>query len=203
MKTQLTKDVSVVRVTPPALLGYCKAVGASKREERSEFAHEMDIREKDKWRTALFVRYAERLLGSSDKIFADKRLFYTPLPLPLPMWSRSGNIYSSAGERLTLGHIIVWWQDYKCAQVENEKGKRCYIYGIDISRGKFGSPSKPWGVRYIGDDGECYYTETDMSPIKLGNSLYEVCCEYKPYGSYFELEDAIEHLFGEKVYQRL
>ena len=203
MKIQFTKDVSVERVTPPALLGYCKAVGTSKREVCTEFAHEMDNIEKAKWRTALFVRYAERLLESSEKIFADQRLFYTPLPLPLQMWSRRGGVYSPAGVRLTLGHIIVWWQNYKCAQIENDAGERHYIYGSESSRGKFGYPSKPHRIRYIGNDGEGYNTETDISPIELGNSLYEVCREYEHYSSYFDLEDAIEHLFGEKVYRRL
>ena len=38
MKRDFTKDVSVERVTPPALLGYCKAVGKSERVERRESA---------------------------------------------------------------------------------------------------------------------------------------------------------------------
>ena len=38
MRTTLfTKDVSVERVTPPALLGNCKAVGKSEREVRCQY----------------------------------------------------------------------------------------------------------------------------------------------------------------------
>lgn len=202
MKTQFTKDVSVERVIPPALLGYCKAVGKSEREKRIEFAHEFDSCEKAKWRTALFVQYAHRLLEHSEKIFADERLFYTPLPLPLKVWAKSGRCYAPAEIRLTLGHIITWWQNYKCAQVENDAGERYYIYAFDITHGKFGFPTTPYKVRYIGDDGG-YCVETDRSIPELGNSLHDVCLQYRNHDTHFELEDAIEYLLGEKVYQRL
>ena len=203
MKTQFTKDVSVERVTPPALLGYCKAVGLSEREERSEFAQEFDNAEKAKWRTALFVRYADRLLECSERIFADERLFYTPLPLPLKVWAKSGRSYAPIKVRLTLGHVLAWWQNYKCAQVESEGGELHYIYAFDITTGKFGFPTKPYRVGYIGDDGQGYHTEVSTPIPELGYSLYEVSSQYGSSELYFELEDAIEHLFGEKVYQRL
>ena len=87
-KFNVTKGVSVERVTPPALLGYCKAVGKSEKEKGAESAQEFDNCGKAKWRTALFVRYAHRLMECSERIFADERLFYTPLPLPLNLWAK-------------------------------------------------------------------------------------------------------------------
>ena len=203
MKTQFTKDVSVERVTPLALLGYCKAVGKSEREESAEYAQRFNNEEKARWRTALFVRYAHRLLECSEKIFADEQLFYTPLPLPMKVWAKQGVSYTPTEVRLTLGHIIVWWQNYKCAQVENENGERHYIYAFDITRGKFGFPTKPYKVRYIGDDTQGYSVEIDRSLVELGSSLHEVCSQYGGSTSYFDLEDAREFLLGEKVYQRL
>ena len=204
MKTvQFTKGMSVERVTPPALLGYCKAVGKSEREMGAEYAQEFDNYEKAKWRTELFVRYAPRLLECSEKIFADERLFFTPLPLPLKLWAKNGRGYSPTEMRLTLGHILDWWQNYKCAQVEDEEGKLRYIFGFDVVRGKFGFPTKPYKVRYIGDGGQCYCTTIDTSIPELGSSLYEVCSQYGTSNHHFDLEDAIEYLLGEKVYQRL
>ena len=107
-KFNVTKVVSVERVTPPALLGYCKAVGKSEKEKCAEYAQEFDNREKAKWRTALFVRYAHRLMECSERIFADERLFYTPLPLPLKLWAKNGMGYTPIEAKLTLGHIIAW-----------------------------------------------------------------------------------------------
>ena len=201
--TQFAKVVPVERVTPPALLGYCKAVGKSEKEKGAEYAREFDNGEKAKWRTALFVRYAHRLMACSERIFADERLFYTPLPLPLKLWAKSGRGYTPVEMRLTLGHILVWWQNYRCAQVEDEAGEHHYIFGFDITRGKFGFPTKPYKVRYIGEEGQCYTIETDISIPELGNSLYEVCSQYGTSNDYFDLEDAIEYLLNEKVYQRL
>ena len=201
--TQFAKVVSVERVTPPALLGYCKAVGKSEKEKGAEYAREFDNGEKAEWRTALFVRYAHRLMACSERIFADERLFYTPLPLPLKLWAKNGRGYSPVEAKLMLGHILAWWQNYRCAQVENEDGEHYYIFGFDIVRGKFGFPTKPYKVRYIGKEGQCYTIETDISIPELGNSLYEVCSQYRTSTDHFDLEDAIEYLLGEKVYQKL
>jgi hypothetical protein len=216
MKRDFTKDVSVERVTPPAPLGYCKAVGKSERVERMELAQgvgnqdfdnrNFDNQEKAKWRAELFVRYAHRLLACSEEIFADKRLFYTPLPLPLKMWIRRGNSYTPTGLRPTLGHIIVWWQNYKCAQVADEKGRLHYIYGFAFGPiCKFGRPrpadAEPDKVRYIGGDDCGYRIPTSHSLFDLGCSLYEVYRRYKHHycRDHFDLEEAIEFLLGEKV----
>lgn len=210
MKTQFTKGVSVERVTPPALLGYCKAVGQSKREERTELAQEFDSEQKRKWRTELFVRYAHRLLECSEKIFADERLFFTPLPLRLNGWTQSGSVYESKPIDLTLGHIIAWWQSYNCSQVENQEGNRYYIYGFDFgTQCKFGYRPKeiiPDKVLFIGANNEGYSTEIDKSLFKLGNSLFEVYAQYPNPSicrSTFDLEDAIEYLLEERIYKRL
>ena len=202
-KFNVTKVVSVERVTPPALLGYCKAVGKSEKEKGAESAQEFDNCGKAKWRTALFVRYAHRLMECSERIFADERLFYTPLPLPLNLWAKNGRGYSPVEAKLTLGHILAWWQNYRCAQAENENGEHYYICGFDIVRGKFGFPTKPYKVRYIGKEGQCYSVETNISIPELGNSLYEVYSQYGTSNDHFDLEDAIEYLLGEKVYQKL
>lgn len=200
---QTTKGRAVERVIPLSSLGYCKAVGKSEREECAAYAQAFDNCEKARWRTGLFVRYAHRLLECSERVFADERLFYAPLPLPLRMWAKKGAGYTPVEMSLTLGHILVWWQDYRCAQVVSEDGERHYIFGFDIVRGKFGFPTKPYKLRYIGKEGQAYCTETDISIPELGASLYEVCCQYGTSNSYFELEDAIEYLLGERVYQRL
>lgn len=209
MKTQITKDVSVERVTPPALLGHCKAVGTSKREVREELAQEFDGQQKRRWRTELFVRYGHRLLECSERIFGDERLFFTPLPLQLSGWERSNGCYHSTPLDLRLGHIIAWWQNYKCSQVENENGCH-YIYGFRFgTQCKFGyKPAEiiPNKVLFIGADNESYSTEIDRSLLELGCSLQELYNHYPKSplcSATFDLEDAIEYLLGEKVYQRL
>ena len=207
--TQFTKDVSVERVTPPALLDYTKGVGASEMKRDVENAHEFDCNEKRRWRTELFVRYADRLLACSEQIFADERLFYTPLPLPLSGWERRGVVYEAQRIEPTLGHIVDWWLNYKCSQVVDKEGIRHYIYGFEFgTQCKFGhrpSVVKPDRVKYVGDDGRGYTIECTSSLLELGNSLYEVCCRYRnaPHAGVFDIEDAIELLLGERCYERL
>ena len=208
--TLFTKDVSVERVTPPALLGNCKAVSKSEREVRTELAQEFDSEQKRKWRTELFVRYAHRLLECREKIFADERLFFTPLPLPLSGWVKNGGCYESQLLPLTLGHIMDWWQNYKCSQVVDEAGEHHYIYGFSFgTQCKFGYKPKdirPDRVLFVGADNRSYRVEADRSLLVLGSSLYEVCNRYPQSPlcmATFDLEDAIEYLLGERVYQRL
>ncbi|MBE6174748.1 MAG: hypothetical protein E7147_04290 [Rikenellaceae bacterium] len=208
MRTQFTKDVSVERVIPPALLDYTEGVGTSEMKREATSAHEFDYNEKRRWRTELFVRYAYRLLRCSEQIFADERLFYTPLPLPLSGWERQGLAYEVQHTELTLGHIIDWWQNYKCSQVVDEAGKRHYIYGFEFgTQCKFGhrpSVVKPDRVKYVGDDGKSYTIECASSLLVLGNSLYEVCKRYPhpPHKGVFDIEDAVELLLGERCYTR-
>ena len=203
---QVTKERAVERVIPLSLLGYTEGVGESKIEEVTLFnSAGYDIKWKTHWRTYLFVKYAHRFLACSEQIYADERLFFTPLPLSISGWIKSGVCYSGKDMNLTLGHIIDWWQNYKCSQVIDENGERHYIYGF-----KFGplykfrprpANAEPDKVSYIGADNRCYTIQPSISLFKLGNSIYEVYCRYKHHHcfSYFDLEDAIEYLFGEKV----
>ena len=203
---QVTKERAVERVIPLSLLGYTEGVGESKIEEVALFnSAGYDIKWKAHWRTYLFVKYAHRFLACSEQIYADERLFFTSLPLSISGWIKSGVCYSGKDMNLTLGHIIDWWQNYKCSQVIDENGERHYIYGF-----KFGplykfrprpANAEPDKVSYIGADNRCYTIQPSISLFKLGNSIYEVYCRYKYHHcfSYFDLEDAIEYLFGEKV----
>ena len=203
---QVTKERAVERVIPLSLLGYTKGVGKSKKECGVQYSAEFDSKQKALWRTELFVRYAHRLLECSEQIYADERLFFTPLPLPLSGWIKRGGVYSGKDIHLTLGHIIDWWQNYKCAQVVDEEGKQHYIYGFAFGPiYKFGRPrpadAEPNKVRYIGDDDCGYRIQASLSLYDLGCSLYEVYRRYKHhyYRDHFDLEDAIEYLLGEKV----
>ena len=203
---QTTKGRAVERVIPLSLLDYTKGVGKSEIEKGVQCSTEFDNEQKSLWRTALFVKYAHRLLERSEEIFADERLFFTPLPLPVSGWIKSGGCYRVKDMRLTLGHIIDWWQNYKCAQVVDEDGKPHCIYGFVLGfTGKFGRPrpadAEPDKVRYIGDDNCGYRIQSSISLLELGCSLYEVYRRYKDIYScsHFDLEDAIEYLLGEKI----
>ncbi len=203
---QITKGRAVERVIPLSLLGYTEGVGKSEMESGVQYSAEFDNKQKALWRTELFVKYAHRLLECSEQIFADERLFFTPLPLPLSGWINRGGCYSGKDMHLTLGHIVDWWQNYKCAQVVDEEGKHHYIYGFAFGPDcKFGRPrpadAEPDKVRYIGADNCSYRIQSSLSLFDLGCSLYEVYRRYKPHHFYnhFDLEDAIEYLLGEKV----
>lgn len=203
---QITKGRAVERVKPLSLLGYTKGVGKSEIENGVQYSAEFDNKQKALWRTELFVKYAHRLLECSEQIFADERLFFTPLPLPLSGWIKRGGCYSAKDMHLTLGHIIDWWQNYKCAQVVDEEGKRHYIYGFAFGPDcKFGRPrpadAEPDKVCCVGEDGRSYLMQPSISLFDLGCSIYEVYRRYKHHHcfSHFDLEDAIEYLFGEKV----
>lgn len=203
---QTTKGRAVERVIPLSLLDYTKGVGKSEIEKGVQYSAEFDNKQKVLWRTELFVKYAHRLLECSERIYADDRLFFTPLPLPISGWIKSDGCYRGKDMQLTLGHIIDWWQNYKCAQVVDEEGKSHYIYGFAFGPVyKFGRPrpadAEPDKVRYIGDDDCGYRIQSSLSLLDLGCSLYEVYRRYKDRYccSHFDLEDAIEHLLGEKV----
>lgn len=209
MKTlQTTKGRAVERVIPLSLLDYTQGVGQSEIEKEVKYSAEFDNEQKALWRTALFVKYAHRLLECREQIFADERLFFTPLPLPVSGWIKSGCCYCSKDVQLTLGHIVDWWQNYKCAQVVDEEGRRHYIYGFAFGPSyKFGqlrpADAARDKVRYIGDDDRGYRIESSLSLFCLGCSLYEVYCRYKDHycRNHFDLEDAIEYLLGEKLYR--
>ena len=126
---QITKGRAVERVIPLSLLGYTEGVGKSEIEKCVQYSAEFDSEQKALWRTELFIKYAHRLLECSEQIFADERLFFTPLPLPLSGWVKNGGCYQGKHMDLVLGHIIDWWQNYKCAQVVDEEGKCKAVQG--------------------------------------------------------------------------
>lgn len=210
MKRDFTKGVSVERVKPLALLGHCKAEGMSKKMSCEEVAQELG-NEKERWRREILVRYAKRLLGCSERIFEDDRLFHTQIPLTLNGMERTAyGIYEGSRTTLSLGKLIDWWENYKCSQVEDENGELHYICGVKWApRRRFAKcdgESEKDRVIYIGRDNECYSVAVDRPVIDLQCSINEVCKRYPERAlrhNEFDLEDAIEHLLGEKVYKRL
>ena len=203
-KFNVTKVVSVERVTPPALLGYCKAVGQSEREMCAEYALEFDNREKAKWRTELFVRYAHRLLGCSEQIYADRRVFNTLIPIRVICCSNmKQNVFAPYVVQPTLGQFIYWWQTYKCSQIESE-GLLYPILCWSVNL-KFLNLSSDFTERnsalYVDSNGKLYCSKLELSDLyNLSKSFHEVCRLYPAEGyAHFDLEDAIEYLFGEKI----
>ncbi len=204
---QVTKERAVERVTPLSLLGYTKGVGKSKIENGVQDFTDFDNKQKALWRTELFVRYAHRLLECSERIYADERLFFTPLPLSISGWIKSDVTYSGRDMTLTLGHIVDWWQNYKCSQIVDEAGEKHYIYGFHFGPTYKYRPrpqdAEPDKVCCIGEGGRNYLMQPSLSLLDLGCSIYEVYRRYKHHHcfAYFDLEDAIEYLFGEKIYR--
>jgi hypothetical protein len=110
---------------------------------------------------------------------------------------------------LTLGHIIAWWENYRCAKVVDESGDLCPICGFRWgTQPKFGykpEQIEPNRVVFISTDGERRVAEVDLSLMVLACSLNEVQQLYErpiAQNRVFDIEDAIELLLGEKVYHR-
>ena len=206
---QFTKDASVERVKPLALLESPKVIGSSEKVVGTRVVNEFDRKAKEEWRAGLFVKYAKRLIACSESIYADERLFYTPVPLPLTGAVRRGRAYSLCGSELTLGHIIVWWENYRCANVIDESGDLCPICGFRWgTQPKFGykpEHSEPDKVVFIAINGERRVAQVDTSLMYLACSLNEVQQLYErpiAQNRVFDIEDAIDLLLGEKVYHR-
>lgn len=190
----VTKGMPVERVKPLALLATTKMYGAGERVVEEISSSEIEPKSKALWRRELLVRYANRLLECSEKIFEDSRLFLTPVPI---------------NGTTSLGEVIDWWQNYKCSWAEDSNGKHYPIYGWDFGpytkMGHLCNADHTRGVCYVGDDGDGYFAPTEQV-AGLRNSLQEVCDRYQNISSIhgvFDLEDAIELLLGEKVYNRL
>lgn len=207
---QFTKDASVERVKPLALLESPKVIGSSEEIVGTNVANEFDRKAKEEWRAELFTKYAKRLIACSESIYGDARLFYTPVPLPLTGAVRRGGVYSLCGLNLRLGHIIAWWENYRCSKVIDESGELHPICGFRWgTQPKFGFKPEhiePNRVVFIGTDGEKRVAEVDLSLMNLACSLHEVQQLYdQPIAPsrVFDIEDAIEMLLGEKVYYRV
>ena len=189
----VTKGMPVERVKPLALLATTKVCGAGERAIEENYSSEIEPKNKALWRRELLVRYANRLLECSEKIFEDSRLFLTPVPI-------NGST--------PLGVVIDWWQSYKCSQAEDSNGKHYPIYNWDFGpytkMGHLCNADHTRGVYYVGDDG-AYFAPAEQV-VCLRDSLQEVCDHYQNITSIhgvFDLEDAIELLLGENIYNRL
>ena len=190
----VTKGMPVERVKPLALLATTKMCGAGERVIEEKYSSEIEPKNKALWRRELLVRYAKRLLECSEKIFEDSRLFLTPVPI---------------NGTTPLGAVIDWWQNYKCSWAEDSNGKLYPIYGWDFGpytkMGHLCNADHARGVYYVGDDNSGYFASAECV-VDLRNSLQEVCDRYQNISSIhgvFDLEDAIELLLGEKIYNRL
>jgi hypothetical protein len=188
----VTKGMPVERVKPLALLDHIKACGAGEKRVEESSISALDPRDKMQWRRELLIRYAHRLLECSEKIFEDSRLFLTPVPI---------------NGTTPLGVVIDWWQNYRCSMVEDGEGCLFPIYGWDCGpykkMGHLCNADHKRGVYYIAD-GVGYFTPTE-SVKGLRESLQEVSRCYEgvcSVGGVFDIEDAIELLLGEKVYDR-
>ena len=104
----------VERVKPLALLATTKMYGAGERVVEEISSSEIEPKSKALWRRELLIRYANRLLECSEKIFEDSRLFLTPVPI---------------NGTTPLGAVIDWWQNYKCSQAEDRNGKHFEVTG--------------------------------------------------------------------------
>ena len=113
----VTKGMPVERVKPLALLATTKMCGAGERVVDEISSSEIEPKSKALWRRELLVRYANRLLECSEKIFEDSRLFLTPVPI---------------NGTTPLGAVIDWWQNYKCSWAEDSSGKHFPVYGWDV-----------------------------------------------------------------------
>ena len=146
----------------------------------------------DEEQLKLFVQNAHRLIGESDRIMADSRMFLAPLPI------RNGLAYTGTSGMCnpTLGVYIEWWRNYGCAWTEDEFGEKQPIYYIA------GSPlSGSNKCAYIGPEGDsCSVSVYPFSSV--WSSFMEVNNHYTEAKQLYEaysLEEVIEILFGDST----
>ena len=143
----------------------------------------------DEEQLKLFLQNAHRLIGESDKIMADSRMFLAPVPI------RNGLAYTGTSglKNPTLGVYIEWWRNYKCAWTKDKYGVRQPIYYIA------GSP--------LSGCNACAYVDTEgnghtVSVYPFNNvwrSFIEVNANYTEAKQLYEaysLEEVIARLFG-------
>ena len=201
---QVTKERAVERVTPLSLLGYTKGVEMSEIENGVQLCAESLFTQKAQWRTGLFLKYAHRLLGCSEQIFANRDVFNTLIPIKvLCCSSMQPNIFAPYIVQPTLGQFAYWWQTYKCSRLESE-GILYPIVCWSVNL-KFMNLSSSFTERNsllcIDSDGGQYSSKMELHNLyNLSKSFHEVCKLY-PATEYlhFDLEDAIEYLLGEKI----
>ena len=143
----------------------------------------------DEEQLKLFLQNAHRLIGESDKIMADSRMFLAPVPI------RNGLAYTGTSglKKPTLGVYIEWWRNYECAWAEDKYGERQPIYYIA------GSP--------LSGCNACAYVDTEGNghsvPVYPFNNVWRSFmsvnthyAEAKQLYEAYSLEEVIERLFG-------
>ena len=143
----------------------------------------------DEEQLKLFLQNAHRLIGESDRIMADSRMFLAPVPV------RNGLAYTGTSglRNPTLGVYIDWWRNYECAWAEDKYGERQPIYYIA------GSPLSGCNkCAYIGPEGEgCTVSVYPFSPVwRSFMSVNSHYTEAKQLYEAYSLEEVITRLFG-------
>lgn len=99
--------------------------------------------ESSKQEMELFFKNAYRLFEKRDVILADSRLSKAQLP------------FRRTFEGVPcLGDYLVWWKNYKCSQIEDEKGERYFIYNYFF---------KSSNCHYVDREGRTFSVALDAS----------------------------------------
>ncbi|MGN0006893.1 MAG: hypothetical protein ACI35T_02220 [Alistipes sp.] len=144
----------------------------------------------DKEELKLFLQNAHRLIGESDRIMSDSRMFLAPLPI------RNGLAYTGTSglNNPTLGVYIEWWRNNRCAWTKDKFGELQPIY--DIAGSPFSGRN---ACAYIGPEGNsCSISVDSFSNVR--GSFIEVNSHYTEAKQLYEaysLAEVIAILFGE------
>ena len=143
----------------------------------------------DEEQLKLFLQNAHRLIGESDRIMADSRMFLAPVPI------RNGLAYTGTSglRNPTLGVYIEWWRNYECAWTKDKSGVRQPIYHIA------GSPLSGCNAcAYVDTEGNGYSVSVyPFSPVwRSFMSVNAHYTEAKQLYEAYSLEEVIERLFG-------
>lgn len=139
----------------------------------------------------LFLQNAHRLIGESDRIMSDSRMFLAPLPI------RNGLAYiGTSFNNLTLGIYIEWWRNNECAWTTDKFGELQPIYHIA------GSPlSGRNACAYIGPEGDSCSVQV-LNFSQVWHSFVQINTHYTEAKQLYEaytLEEVIEILFGDSA----
>ncbi len=152
----------------------CRATFVDMKETDDYEGDDRALREKE-----LFFKNAYRLFENRDVILADSRLSMAQLP------------FSRAFEGIpTLGEYLVWWQNYRCSQVENEQGERCFVYNYFF---------KSSNCHCVDRQGRAFSAEIDASSdlrasFGEARSMLKSCSIYTSERDVCSLEQVIEVL---------
>ncbi|MBQ9138361.1 MAG: hypothetical protein IJX65_06990 [Alistipes sp.] len=141
----------------------------------------------------LFLQNARRLIGESDRIMSDSRMFLASLPI------RNGLAYigTSGFNNPTLGVYIEWWRNNECAWTKDKFGELQPIYYIA------GSPlSGRNACAYIGPEGDSRSVQV-LNFSQVWHSFVQINTHYTEAKQLYEaysLEEVIEILFRDSTY---